>query len=193
MFRELSESSPMKYSVKAVVVLAAVVAVVLRFVPLPIDNFSAMAALAVLSGTVVRPLWLAVCVPLAARLVSDGVLHYQTGYGFYGSMAFDYAAYLVITLAGRMVSPRSALGNVGSGLLAAVLFFLISNTGVWCMPLNGQYLYPQTVAGFRDCLVMGLPFAKGTLLGDVMMTTLYLGLVQFVSSWKSVEQAVAVD
>jgi hypothetical protein len=183
----------MKYSLKALVVLAAAVAIVLRFVPLPIDNFSALGALAVLSGVVVRPIWLAIVVTLTARFISDSLLHYQTGYGFYGSMAFDYVAYALIVLAGRGMSPRSLPGSVGSGFVAAVVFFLVSNTGVWCMPLNGQYLYPQTVAGLMQCLAMGLPFAKGTICGDILMTTVYLAIAGTLVSWKTEEHPVAAE
>lgn len=183
----------MKYSLKALVVLAAAVAIVLRFVPLPIDNFSALGALAVLSGVVVRPMWLAIVVTLTARFISDSLLHYQTGYGFYGSMAFDYVAYALIVLAGRGMSPRSLPGSVGSGFVAAVIFFLVSNTGVWCMPLNGQYLYPQTVAGLMQCLTMGLPFAKGTICGDILMTTVYLAIAGTLVSWKTEKHPVAAE
>jgi len=183
----------MKYSLKALVVLAAVVAIALRFVPLPIDNFSALGALAVLSGVVLRPVWLAILVTLVARLISDSLLHYQTGYGFYGSMAFDYVAYALIVLVGRGMSPRSILGSAIAGFAAAVMFFLVSNTGVWCMPLNGQYLYPQTFAGLMKCLAMGLPFAKGTILGDILMTTVYLAVAGILVSWKTVERPVAAE
>jgi hypothetical protein len=87
-------------------------------------------------------------------------------------MAFDYAAYLLVMLAGYILRPQTTSRTLAAGLVSAVLFFLISNTGAWCMPLNGQYLYPQTAQGLLQCLINGLPFARGTLAGDLLLTPL---------------------
>ncbi|MFM7922258.1 MAG: DUF6580 family putative transport protein, partial [Planctomycetaceae bacterium] len=76
------------------VIAVAVLCVLLRLSELPLENLSLMGALAVFCGARVRPVWLAVLTVLATRLVSDAALHWRTGYGFYGSMAFDYGAYL---------------------------------------------------------------------------------------------------
>ena len=61
------------------------------------------------------------------------------------------------------------------------------------MPLNGQYLYPQTVAGLMQCLAMGLPFAKGTICGDILMTTVYLAIAGTLVSWKTEKHPVAAE
>ncbi len=151
---------------------AALLCVVLRLLPMPLENLSMLGALAVFCGARVRPVWLAVLAVLGTRLVSDAALHWRTGYGFYGSMAFDYAAYLFVLLAGYCLRPRTTSRALAAGLVSAVLFFLISNTGAWCMPLNGQYLYPQTAQGLLQCLANGLPFARGTLAGDLLLTPL---------------------
>jgi hypothetical protein len=170
----MKASIPMKFSTVAILCTAAVFAVLLRFVPVPLQNFSAMGALAVLCGVTSRQSRLALFVPFAARLVSDVLLQIQTGYGFYSTMGFDYAAYGLIFLAARRLQPRGLMQGVGTGLLAAAIFFLVSNFGVWCLPFNGQYLYPQTLAGLQQCLTLALPFARGTLVSDVLLTPLFL-------------------
>lgn len=164
----------MKSNPNLLLFFTAAVAILLRFAPLPLDNFSAMGALAVLSGTCARSSWLALAVPLGARLISDTILEWQSGYGFYSTMPFDYAAYGLIVLTGRFLRPQGLLQGAASGLLAAVTFFLISNFGVWCLPFNGVYLYPQTLAGLLDCYVLAIPFARGTLLSDLLLTPVFV-------------------
>ncbi|MFM7832705.1 MAG: DUF6580 family putative transport protein, partial [Planctomycetaceae bacterium] len=122
----------MKSSSHLILVLAAITAVLLRFAPVPVQNFSAMGALAVLCGVRMHSTWLAFSLPLAARLVSDVILQIQSGYGFYSTMLFDYAAYGLIVLAGRYLRPASLLEGAGTGLLSAAIFFFVSNFGVWC-------------------------------------------------------------
>lgn len=164
----------MKFSVNLLLCLAAVAAVLLRFVPAPLHNFSAMGALAVLCGVHARTPLQALALPLAARLITDVLLQIQSGYGFYSTMLFDYAAYALIVVAGRCLRPSGLLQGTAAGLLSAVTFFFISNFGVWCLPFNGQYLYPQTLQGLQQCLTMGLPFARGTLISDLLLTPIFL-------------------
>ena len=165
---------------KLFVLAVAVVCVLLRLSELPLENLSLLGALAVFCGARVRPVWLAVTAVLATRLVSDAALHWRTGYGFYGSMAFDYGAYLLVLLAGYWLQPQTVFRSLLAGVISAVLFFVVSNTGVWCMPLNGQYLYPQTAQGLLQCLINGLPFARGTLAGDILLTPLLFQVASLV-------------
>lgn len=167
-------SSSMKFSTATILCVSAVLAVLVRFVPSPLQNFSALGALAVLCGVTSRQTRLALVVPLAARLISDVILQMQTGYGFYSTMLFDYTAYALIIFMARVLQPQGWIQATGAGLLSAAIFFLISNFGVWCLPFNGQYLYPQTLQGLQMCLLNALPFARGTLAGDVLLTPLFL-------------------
>ena len=36
--------------------------------------------------------------------------------------------------------------------------------------------YPKTFAGLIECLIAGLPFIKGTLIGDLSYSLLFFGL-----------------
>ena len=165
-----------------VVGIASVIAVSMRLINLQYMNFSALGALAVLCGAMVRPAWLGILIPLGCRLITDCELQRRTGHGFYGSMGFDYAAYAAIFALGRAIQPKSMSVALGTGLLAALTFFLISNFGVWCMPHEaGQHLYPQTLAGLLSCFVSALPFARGTFLGDVGFTLAFFGAVKLLA------------
>lgn len=166
-----------------VVTVACVIAVSLRFMALPWINFSAMGALAILCGAVVRPAWLGLLIPLGCRLLTDCVLELRTHDGFYGSWMFDYAAYVAIFAIGRWLRPSDMLSGFGAGLAGAAAFFLISNFGVWCMPQDGgQFLYPRTLAGLATCFVNAIPFVRGTIAGDVGFSVVFFGALQMLAA-----------
>lgn len=171
----------MKRSTLLVVLAASLIAISLRLVNHSIVNFSAMAALAVLCGSAVQPAWLGLLIPLACRAFTDCVLEYQTGHGFYSSMMFEYFAYAAIFVIGRIIQPRQLHVALGAGLLAGITFFLISNFGAWYLPHEGKYMYPRTLTGLWTCYLNGLPFARGTFLGDVSFTVAFIGALQFLA------------
>jgi hypothetical protein len=78
-----------------------------------------------------------------------------------------------------LVAPK-LLANIWrvllSGGLASVIFFIVSNSGVWW----SAGLYPHTVAGYIDCLEMGLPFFRATLEGTVVFSVVLYGLYRLV-------------
>lgn len=170
----------MKKSTIILVTVAATLAIWLRLIEGPMHNFSAMGALAVLCGAVVRPTWLGLLIPLAARLLTDSVLQLQTGHGWYGSILFDYAAYAASFGIGYMIRPQRVISAFGAGLLAAISFFVISNVGVWCLPHEGMYLYPRTLAGLADCFTQAIPFARGTFVGDIGFTLAFFGMMNLL-------------
>ena len=101
------EVIPMNRTSWIVVAAACVVAVSLRLIDGPYMNFSALGALAVLCGAVVRPAWLGILIPLGCRVLTDSVIEAKTGHGFYGSWMFDYAAYVAIFSLGTMDSAET--------------------------------------------------------------------------------------
>lgn len=147
-----------------VLVGACVISVALRFAEIPIWNVGSMAALSILCGAVIRhPA--GILIPLAIRLLTDSLLHAKTGYGFFSSWPFDYSAYIVIFfLVGRNVTPSRASTVFGGSLASIAIYFLASNFGVWMM----ETYYPHTAAGLVQCLIAGIPFAKGTLIGNML-------------------------
>ena len=170
----------MKKSTIILVTVATLLAIGLRLIEGPMHNFSAMGALAVLCGAVIRPTWIGLLIPLAARLLTDSVLELRTGHGWYGSIMFDYAAYVASFGIGRMIRPQRAASALGAGLLAAISFFVVSNVGVWCLPHEGMYLYPRTFAGLMDCFTQAIPFARGTFLGDIGFTLAFFGAMNLL-------------
>lgn len=154
----------------AVVIAVCLITVVLRVRDLPL-HLDSMIALTLLCGALVRhPA--AIAIPLVVRLLTDVLLWYQTGYGFYSSMMFDYSAYLLIVLLARFLPGQSSMKVVAGGLLGPLLFFLVSNFGVW---LLWPDTYAHTVSGLMSCYVQGLPFLRVSLCGNFVFALLFLG------------------
>jgi hypothetical protein len=62
--------------------------------------------------------------------------------------------------------------KVLTGTLASTaIFFLVSNFGCWI----GSTTYPQNFGGLITCYAAGIPFLKGTLLGDLFYSGVLFG------------------
>ncbi len=171
----------MKKSHLFVVIVAAVIAISLRLVDRPMMNFSALGAFAILCGATIRPNWLGLMAVLGCRLVTDVALEMKTGYGFYSSMVFDYAAYAAMFAIGTCVRSRSAGWVAGGSVLSALVFFVVSNLGVWLMEHGGERLYPLTFNGLVECYTKAIPFAQGTFCGDLLFSAAFFGALHIAS------------
>ena len=153
----------------AVLVTAVVLTILLRVVDSPITNFSSMVALTLLCGSVTGHRAV-ILLPLAIRLLTDVLVHLRTGYGFFPSWPFDYSAYLLIFMLGRFV-PANRYGIVVAGsVVAVIMYFVLSNLGVWFLWSD---TYPRTAAGLVDCFVKALPFARGTIYGNLLIAPIF--------------------
>jgi hypothetical protein len=108
----------------------------------------------------------AFAVPLGALLASDLSL------GFHDQMPAVYLAFGLTVGLGRMLRPRRRVAPVALATLAAsLLFFVLTNFGVWA---TGS-LYPTTFEGLLACYVAAVPFFRNTLLGDVLYSAALFG------------------
>jgi hypothetical protein len=164
--------------------LIIILAIITRFLP-HFPNFAPITALAIFSAAYL-PKKQAVIIPLAARFVSDIFL----GFFSWPLMVAVYASHLVGVLFGlwikksvtspalRAPSPISERGGVRLGmwpriilssLSASIIFFLITNFAF----LYGYY--PHSWQGILQSYINGLPFFRGTLLGDLSYTLVLFG------------------
>lgn len=149
--------------VTIVAMIAAAVAS--RLIPHP-WNLTSMAATALFAGAYLEDRRLAFLIPLAALLVSDLAL------GFYRGMAVVYLSFaLIVGLGLWLRTRRRPLPIAGATLAGSLLFFGLSNFGVWAF--GG--LYPQTGAGLAACFAAALPFLRGTLEGDGLYSLILFG------------------
>jgi hypothetical protein len=145
---------------------AILVAAILRLVPHP-PNFTPIGAMALFSGAYLgRRGAIAFLAPLGALFLSDLVL------GFYHGMATVYFSVALIVVLGWLTLQRvSPLRVGGAALLSSVLFFVITNFGMW---LSSGF-YPHTLAGLETCFVAAIPFFQNTVAGDLFYATLLFG------------------
>lgn len=150
--------------------LIVAAAAVLRLLPHE-PNMAPIGAMALFSGVYLKGKK-AFFVPLAAMVMSDFFL------GFHSTMGWVYGSFLLIVLLGRKFNGGITWKSVGlMSVSASVLFYLITNFGVW---VSGT-MYPKTVAGLVECYVMALPFFRNTLAGDLIYSGVFFGAV-YISS-----------
>ena len=147
------------------ILCAIVLAAALRLLPHP-PNFSPIGAMALFSGANLGKRPLAFAAPLGALLLSDAVL------GFYHGMATVYFSVALVVMIGMVALKRSTVLRIGTAaVLSSILFFAITNFGMWLF----SGFYPRTMIGLEACFVAAIPFFQNSLAGDLFYATLLFG------------------
>ena len=135
-------------------------------------NVTPIGALGLFAGTYVRKQGF-LLLPVAAALFAD-----LTTVGVYSVliMFFVYTGHLVSSLCGRyLVRDKKLSTRLPVAVIAAsVGFYLVSNLGNW-------WVYqPHTWEGVVECYTLGLPYLLRTLIGNVIYSTLFFGIVELL-------------
>ena len=64
------------------------------------------------------------------------------------------------------------IGVPAGAIGAAVVFFLVSNFGCWLDPMMG---YSKDLSGLMQSYIAGLPFARNTMIGNLLFSGLFFG------------------
>lgn len=133
-------------------------------------NFTAIGAIAIFGGSVIKDKKLAFLLPLGALFLSDVCLQLLTSTsGFYGiSQFFVYAAFLIITALAGFIQKRSVANLALAAVWSGAIFFVLSNLGVW---LSSDF-YPKTLAGLGACLWASVPFYKNEVFGNFVLNSI---------------------
>ncbi len=133
-----------------------------RFIPHP-PNFTSLLALSFYIPAVFGIRYIPVVV--VALLFTDFFI------GFHSTIIFTTGSVILIGLISNYFN-RSILFRIFGALIGAVIFFIISNFGVW---LSGFYGY--SLAGMLNCYLLAIPFfgysALSTLIFSVIIETVY--------------------
>ncbi len=128
-------------------------------------NIAPIGALFALSGLYLGRTWKAWILPFAAVIASDVPVYLRyDGSLMHAGRLVDYSAFTLVLLLGRIGASRGVALRVGAVLAAPVIFFLVSNFGVWLG--TDEVKYPPTAGGLADCYLAAIPFFRGTLAGD---------------------------
>ena len=136
-----------------------------RLLPHP-SNLTPIGAMALFGGATFADKRAAFVVPLLALLLSDMWL------GFSLLTPVVYGTFAVIVCLGFWLRQRRSAARIAAGALTgSVLFFMLTNLGVWAL----TPLYPKTLNGVLECYVTGIPFFRNTLAGDLFYSGLLFG------------------
>lgn len=151
------------------------IAALTRIIPHP-WNFTAISAMALLSGNKNKKLLPAILLPWLALFITDLVL------GFHVTMIYVYSAVALTVFVARQIQMNRPQHYVVSALISSVIFFVITNFGVWL----STGFYSQDIKGLVECFTMAIPFFKNQVLGDLFYTVLLFSassiLVQSIES-----------
>ena len=146
-----------KFSNREIVILLfIIIAAVIRLIPHP-PNFAPITAMALFGGLNFQNKKLAYAIPILAMIISDLFL------GFYSISIFVYLSFIAITYIGTTIKSI----NISNIFLSSLLFFIITNLGVWILG------YPMTIEGLLTCFTLALPFFGYALAGDLFFSLLF--------------------
>ncbi len=214
-------SAAYDFSVKAKNILPLVLLAVFslsRWPGLMPQNFSAAYAIAFCAG-VYLPKRLAWWIPLGALLTTDILINsfFFHVSAFHISMLGNYLAFALIIWLGTKFSARASSPErrspdrqnqflrvpirrsafrwwklLGGGMLAAIIFYLVTNTAAWLQLPD----YPKNFAGLIQALTVGTPgwphtweFFRNTLLSGGLFTGLFVAAMKLEERSEETEKS----
>ena len=154
-----------------------VIAGLSRLLPHP-PNLTALGAMALFGGAALTSKVLRIALPLFALFITDLIINntvFASSEGFtlfYPGAIWTYVAIGSIALLSPLIISKLSVKNIAVGsIMASVVFFIVSNFGVWTTGI----LYPMTLEGLTTCYVAAIPFFGNTLGGDVLFSGVLFG------------------
>lgn len=133
-------------------------------------NFTPVAAIALFGGAYLNKKQ-SLAVPLILMVASDLFL------GLHNTVIFTWGSFILITVLGYAIKKKiSALRIAAMSLVSSLLFYVITNFGVWLMGW-----YPPTLQGLINCYVMALPFLRDFTLATVLYATVFFGAYELIA------------
>lgn len=143
-----------------------------------IPNFTPLAAMALFGGVYLSDKRLAFIVPLLALFISDVALQLLFGWGFHNTMIYVYLGFILTSFIGILVKRNTSVLSVTAGsMISSILFFIITNFGVWAA--SG---YQMGLAGLETTYMLGIPFFAPSLIGDLFFNGVLFGAFYLAQS-----------
>ena len=156
-----------------------------RLIPHP-PNFTALGAMALFGGAYLSNKFLVILLPLFSLWVSDLIINnyyyadYYTGIVLFPSgHIWIYLSFAIIAIIGSFSLKKISIKSVGySSLYASVIFYLLSNFGVWLQ----STMYPPTFSGLITCYVAAIPFFGYTIMGNTIYCLILFGTFELANN-----------
>ncbi len=153
-----------------------------RLIPHP-PNFAPIGAMALFGAAYFSKKYISFLVPILAMWISDIALnniiysqYFDHFVWFYQGAYWTYASFIIIGLIGFLLLKRVKVHTLLlASLASSVLFFLISNFGVWYSGI----MYPKDFNGLISCYTAAIPFLKNTMIGDLAYCAVLFGTFEF--------------
>tara|TARA_B100000131_G_scaffold280377_1_gene286232 strand:+ start:3153 stop:3647 length:495 start_codon:yes stop_codon:yes gene_type:complete len=131
-----------------------------RLAPHP-PNFTPILSIALFCGISFRSKYIFL-IPLFSMLISDYFI------GYHSMIMYVYVSLLIIFFIGKyLIKENSFNSTMVLSLSSAIIFFIISNFGVWIVG------YPKNISGFIACYVAALPFLSNTLISTLLFSSVF--------------------
>lgn len=155
-----------------VLALLILITALSRLLPHP-PNATPMIALALFGGAYFNSKKQAFLVPLVAMLLSDIGLDLLYGYTFFTPMRIVvYSCFVLITAMGFLLKNRVRIMPVlSTSFLGSLLFFIISNFGVW----QSGRLYSYDINGLVTCYMAAIPYFNNMVLSSFIYSGILFG------------------
>jgi hypothetical protein len=175
-----------------VAIILIILAALYRILPtldLGLSNFSPVMAISFCGAVYFRNRWMWL-IPFVALGLSDVYInsYYAREYGFSwpvsGFIARTACFALALWIGSKVAKHKSWLNLLNGALLSALVFYIVTNTQSWA----ADNFYAKTLAGWWQALTVGHPeypptifFFRNTLLGDLMFTGLFSGIMEWIA------------
>jgi hypothetical protein len=165
----------LRFSIISMIILLAAMS---RLVPHP-ANFAPIGGMALFGAAYYSKRYWVFIIPIVSMWLADLVLnnvvyaqYFDHFVWFYQGCYWTYGAFILIGLIGFLTLKKTRIQNlILASLLASIVFFLLSNFGVWA----STNMYPKNISGLIACYTAGLPFFKNTVMGDLVYTGVLFG------------------
>ena len=145
--------------------------VVSRLAPHP-PNFTPVLASAIFAPYIFKSKYLPIVIVIAAMIISDLFI------GMHKLVFFIYLPIIICSFISCSLKLKinQYISFLSTSFVGAVIFFIISNFGVWLM----TDLYQKSWNGLMSCYVMAIPFFKNTLISTFLYLVLFIIIYQFI-------------
>ncbi|HZV68088.1 MAG TPA: DUF6580 family putative transport protein [Saprospiraceae bacterium] len=177
---------------RAIIFSLLVIGIGSRLIP-HYPNFTAVGAISLFAAAFAGRRSIAIIIPFLVMLCSDMILNnliyarmypddYKNFVFLYRGALWCYAAFGLVVIYGSTIFrdgvnlPKVFFGALG----ASVIFFLLSNFGVWA----SSGMYPVNFSGLMTCYLAGFPFLLNQIFGDLFYSLVLFGAALYVFQLK---------
>jgi len=175
---------------KTITLVIFIIAVFSRLLP-HAPNFTPIEAIALFAGAFFMNRYVKFLLPIVALYLVDLILNntllrgfypHETGIVWYSEyMLWNFIAIIGIVIIGKLLTKNISVLNIGlTAITASILFFTLSNIGVWI----SSPLYVKDFQGLISCFVAALPFFRTSLLSTLAFSYILIGGYAWIKEGK---------